>query len=239
MNLYFLVEGRRTEKRVYARWLPHVFPALNQVERFADVVADHYYIVSGGGQPAVLEEIGAALENICRRPVIDHLFICVDAEDEDVDAKRAELGAEITRWRRTTRAGEYAPLLRVHAVVQNCCIETWFLGHTKMMKPQPSSSELARYKAFYDVRTTDPEAMPSINEAMPRAVFHGRYLRAMLEERCPEPRFRYSKRNPGVVTDRDYLTALGQRCRNTGHVASLAHLLETWRDMGGARDVIG
>ncbi|WP_428266173.1 hypothetical protein [Haliangium sp.] len=239
MNLYFLVEGRRTEKRVYARWLAHVFPALSQVERFADVASDHYLIVSGGGQPAILDEIGAALATICERPVIDHLFICLDAEDEDLTAKRAELDAEITRRRHDVGADARAPALRIHAVIQNCCIETWFLGHRKVMKAQPSTSELARYKAFYDVRTADPEAMPSIEQTMPRAVFHGQYLRAMLAERSPEPRFRYSKRNPGVVTDHDYLAALGRRCRDTGHLPSLAGLLDTWHALGGVPDLVG
>lgn len=226
MNLYFLVEGRRTEKKVYARWLAHTFPALLQVHSFARVEENHYLIVSGGGQPMVFEEIGAALETICTRPVIDHLFICMDTEDDEYDAKLAELDAEVAHASHATRVHTYAPRLHIHAIVQSCCIETWFLGNARMMRPAPSSSELARYKAFYDVRTRDPEGMGSMNPPMPRAVFHGRYLKAMLRER--NPGLRYSKQHPGVVMERDYLDALRERCRNTGHLRSLQRLFGIW-----------
>lgn len=224
MNLYFLVEGRRTEKKVYARWLAHTFPALSQVHSFAQIEDDHYLIISGGGQPRVFEEIGAAIETICSRPVVDHLFICVDAEDDDDSAKLAEIDAEVARWSQEARV--HAPRLQIHPIVQNCCIETWFLGNARMMRPAPSSDDLTRYKAFYDVRTQDPEQMESIDQRTPRAVFHGRYLKAMLQERSPA--LRYSKRNPGVVMEREYLDALRHRCQSTGHLGSLQRLIDIW-----------
>ena len=39
MNLYFLVEGRRTERWVYPAWLGYLLPHFTRVDRF-DAVRD-------------------------------------------------------------------------------------------------------------------------------------------------------------------------------------------------------
>lgn len=148
----------------------------------------------------------------------------MDAEDDNDNAKLAEINAEVACWSQKARV--HAPRLKIHSIVQNCCIETWFLGNAKMMRPAPSSDDLARYKAFYDVRTEDPERMESIDQHTPRAVFHGRYLKAMLQERSTV--LRYSKQNPGVVMKGEYLDALRRRCQSTGHLGSLQRLLDIW-----------
>ncbi len=33
MNIYFLVEGKRTERKVYPAWLSYILPELKQVQR--------------------------------------------------------------------------------------------------------------------------------------------------------------------------------------------------------------
>ncbi|MEN8215720.1 MAG: hypothetical protein ABFS56_04955 [Pseudomonadota bacterium] len=63
MNLYFLVEGE-TERKVYEKWVAYEFPNLRLVERIKDIQSNAYYIVSGGGIPAIIDRIEDAFEEI-------------------------------------------------------------------------------------------------------------------------------------------------------------------------------
>lgn len=56
MNLYFLVEGKRTERKVYLKWLSYLLPRFSQVDKFDEVVDRNYFLVSGEGYPALLEQ---------------------------------------------------------------------------------------------------------------------------------------------------------------------------------------
>lgn len=55
MNLYFLVEGRRTEAKVYPKWLSHLLPHFSRVERFNEVDDKNYFLISGEGNPSILD----------------------------------------------------------------------------------------------------------------------------------------------------------------------------------------
>lgn len=52
MNLYFLVEGRRTEKKVYRAWIHHVFPDLHEATTIEEVESNHFFLISGDGYPS-------------------------------------------------------------------------------------------------------------------------------------------------------------------------------------------
>jgi len=64
MNLYFLVEGRRTERKVYRTWIQHIFPELKESDRIEDVKENNFYIISGGGYPYRTDNIGNTKEEI-------------------------------------------------------------------------------------------------------------------------------------------------------------------------------
>jgi len=64
MNLYFLVEGRRTEKKVYSAWIHHVFPHLRKAATIDEVESNHFFIISGNGYPSYYSRIPTALEDI-------------------------------------------------------------------------------------------------------------------------------------------------------------------------------
>lgn len=64
MNLCLLVEGRRTEPRVYESWIGHTFPGLSRVRRLDDLTQDSYLILSGYGNPAYLVRIRALLREM-------------------------------------------------------------------------------------------------------------------------------------------------------------------------------
>ena len=55
MNIYFLVEGKRTEMKVYPKWLSHLVPNLKRVDAYQNVESNNYYIFSGNGFPSLLD----------------------------------------------------------------------------------------------------------------------------------------------------------------------------------------
>jgi hypothetical protein len=227
VNLYFVVEGRRCEPRVYKAWIRHSFPGLSLAQRLDEIQGDSFYVVAGNGYPAYERRIEAALLDIADHPVFDHLFICVDAEDlpytERVARVEALVHANVIKFNVRDRC----PCLQTHVIVQNCCIETWFLGNADMMPPEPVPP-FAELVSHYDVSRYDPEEMPRLpHKALTRARFHKLYLKEMLRASGHT----YSEQSPAIVKDLSYLSALRHRCATTPHLRSLHHLFEIWDRM--------
>ena len=217
MNLFVLVEGRRTEKKVYQSWIAHAFPDMEQAAAVEGLEGNHYFLLSGNGYPAYLERIRASLEDIEKHGKIDCFLICIDTEEEEPEAKRQEITAEIT-----------CDVCPVHVILQNPCIETWFLGNRAMMKRHPQSQTLREWKRFYDVSQENPEKMGCPPQFEVKAEFHLKYLKEMLAERNQF----YTKKKPGCVTSANYLEQLIARFSETGDLTSFGHLLKVWREFG-------
>ncbi|HSO00008.1 MAG TPA: hypothetical protein VLS89_17060 [Candidatus Nanopelagicales bacterium] len=224
MNLYLLVEGDRTEPRVYREWIKLTFPHLTGVDRLSEVTADCYFIFRGGGYPSYIKRIKNALADIAAHPRMDHFFVCVDSEERSCAERLAEVQGVIEQAEAEIRVRAKHPRLQSHVIVQHCCLETWFLGHTRMMRRNPSSTRLVEMKRFYDVSVNDPELMGRPSGYLTRSDFHLEYLKEMLREQGKT----YSKIHPGVVTESSYLDALRHRWGTTGHLSSLGRLLSTW-----------
>ena len=65
MNLYFLVEGRQTEARVYPAWLAHLLPHYSRVSSPDAINKNNYFLVSGEGYPRLLGSmLGRSIEDI-------------------------------------------------------------------------------------------------------------------------------------------------------------------------------
>ena len=229
MNLFFLVEGQRTEPRVYDAWIKHVFPQLRRAKDIMDVDTNCYCIFSGYGYPQYRKRLQKAFLEIGDHPVIDHFFLCLDSEEQDYAARIIEVQQVIEETAVKTGIHQKNHRLELHLVVQHCCIETWFLGHRKMLRKAPMSPQLAEMKRFYDIGENDPELMGKPDGYPTRAIYHLAYLKEMLRERDKT----YSKEHPGVVCARDYLDALHERCVTTGHLGSLSVLLSVWERLGG------
>lgn len=237
MRLYFLVEGRRTEKKLYKAWLGHCFPRLREVVQAADLTADSFFILAGMGYPSYLQRIPNALED-CARHGADHLFICIDAEERAYGERRQEvLGILETATQGLRRQGlQYQG--QVHVIVADCCIESWLLGHRRFVPRQPSDTVLAELKRFYDVSRDDPERMgcPS-GHPLERARFHYEYLRQVFQHQGQT----YTKERPGIATEANYLAALRDRCIDPAHapahLASFRVLWDTWSALGGRFDM--
>jgi hypothetical protein len=56
MNLYFLVEGRSIERKIYPQWLQYLLPDLKRVQYSDQVRENNYYLASGNGYPRILED---------------------------------------------------------------------------------------------------------------------------------------------------------------------------------------
>lgn len=221
MNLYVLVEGRRTEKKVYRAWMRFVFPLLTEVEKIEEVKANHFFMLAGDGYPSYKRHILDSLKDISKHGAFDHFMICVDAEEDRVAVKLQEIQGIVA-------AGKSFP--NCHVIVQNCCIETWFLGNQRMLRRQPERERLRKFKEFYDVSKNDPEQMACLaDEYAFRAHFHLDYLQEMLRERG----LSYTKPNPGCVTEKWYFDALAERNWSTGHLPTFGGLLELWQSWGG------
>lgn len=221
MNLYFLLEGERTEKRIYRAWLSHAFPELRFVDVPEAMNENCVLMISGRGYPQYLQRLDQVLDDIDRivKNRVDHLFICVDAEETSFEAKLAEVEEHVK---------QAAPVVRTSVIVQMCCIETWLLGNRRFVRSQPQTEKLRRFQSFYDVRDLDPESMPAMPPRPLRAPFHLEYLQAV----CRERGLSYTKKRPGATLEPHYLEALIERHRQTGHLPSFGRLLRAWQELG-------
>ncbi|KHD06747.1 hypothetical protein PN36_06515 [Candidatus Thiomargarita nelsonii] len=232
MNLYFLVEGE-TERKVYEKWVQYQFPHLKLVERIKDIQSNSYYIVSGGGIPAIIDRIENAFKEIKYHGIFDHFLICLDSEQLPYAVSFRRIADKILEIQNKI---DKKHSFKTHIIMQHCCIETWFLGHQKMLRRNLTNSELIKYKKFYDVSQFDPELMEYPPGYLTKASFHLRYLQEMLKEHNMDNKNRqmiYTKNNPFIVIkDAHYLNALKERCETTTHLSSLKYLLDIWHDFG-------
>lgn len=215
MNLYFLVEGRRTEMKIYPKWLSFLLPYHTRIRNHFDVKDNNYYIESGYGNPSLFKYIKPALENINDTKSFDYFIICLDAEENSVEAAQAEIVDFIEREK--LDFGHCIPKI----IVQNRCIETWLLGNQKAFSRQPEGEEFKRFIEFYDVSTNDPEMMGVFENYPTHAVFHEAYLKELLFHK----NIRYSKVNPGTTAEEPYLKELQNRIQTTDHLKSFEYFI--------------
>ncbi len=213
MNLYFLVEGKRTEKKLYPAWLEILAPALKRVESLADIDTCTYYIFSGNGYPSLFNHFENAVKDYLVCGKFDRLVVCLDVDDSTPDA-RSEIVA-------ATAKAAGLPETELSIIAQECCIETWFLGNRKAVSPTPNISELCKLLKYYNVRENDPEAMGFPPEFSARSVFHDHFFKLVSRDKG----FRYTKTNPRHVTDETYLRELIARREDTKQMDSFGSFL--------------
>lgn len=218
MSLYVVVEGERTEPRLYRAWLPMILPGLDEVRRIEDAGEHAFFLISGYGYPNYLERIAAAIDDIRNSEGrFTHLLVCVDAEEAGHDERLAEVEHAIQ--------SRGCPVSST-VIVADCCIEAWLLGNRKFVRNAPHDPELGQLLRYYDVRELDPERMPPHPNHRNRASLCLRYIQAAFRERQQ----RYSKRNPGFAASAPYFEALWERAQanptsGPRHLRSFARLL--------------
>jgi hypothetical protein len=209
MNIYFLVEGRSTEKKLYTAWLNYLIPELQRVNFYDQIAQNNYVIISGNGYPSILDEgIPNAIDKIQEVPKYNYLVICLDA-DEDTVEEREKYVNDFIKENIAIPAS-----LEIVIIIQNRCIETWLLGNRKIFNyRQPLQRLLADYVQYYDVSQNDPELMGKFKQKN-HADFHLVYLQEIFRAK----NLSYSKKFPGETQEEYYLQQLIKRIDETEHL---------------------
>ncbi|CDN31527.1 hypothetical protein BN938_1440 [Mucinivorans hirudinis] len=216
MKLYFLVEGSRTEMKIYPSWLGYILPGLNRKNHPKHLVDSDYYMVSGNGMPNLLNEIEGAIEDV-REYGIDYLVLILDAENESVANQIELINSHLAKENISIPDG-----CTLKIVVQNRCIETWLLANRRIFKSNPQSETLNDYIHHYNVSENDPEAMPLCAKFKQHAHFHLNYLKLIFEERNTN----YSKTNPQGAREQHFFDQLVERNRQSGDIESFGSFID-------------
>lgn len=225
MNLYFLVEGQ-SETVVYPQWLSYLLPYFRQVRHFKDVLQeeyrhrDNYCMFSGFGWPSVRNSfLINTIQDINEVGCYDYLVVCIDSDDKPVVERVAEIRDYLDAHKVRLKNGT-----QLKIIVQNRCLETWFLGNSAQCPKTVQDTVLKRWLAFYNVCEKDPERMADKPSDFRRSLsqFHFHYLRRMLGAR----RLVYNKHNLKVVARAEYLKYLIDRSYKKSHLPSFRYFLD-------------
>lgn len=217
MNLYFLLEGKRTEPKIYPKWLSYLLPNYSRVFSLRDIKNNNYILMSGKGYPSILNHIKNSITDIQRFPSIDYLIISIDCDDDTPATRYAKIENKIDEFRNGIDRSKIIILL------QNRCIETWLLGNRKIFKHNPQDNDLIKYISYYNVKENDPEQMGNHSGFNSVSQFHAAYLKKLLNEN----NISYTKTNPSDTAESYYLEQLIKRINDTLDLKSFRLFLET------------
>lgn len=147
----------------------------------------------------------------------DKLIVCLDGEEIGVNARIAEIKDYIQK-----SDVKLNDKCEIEYVVQNVCIESWFLGNRKIVKRIPENIKLREFIEYYNVVENDPELMDKMDGFRNKAHFHFSYFREILKEH----KLSYSKAQPKVVLEESFLNELKNRTEQTNHLPTLKSLFD-------------
>lgn len=208
MNIYFLVEGQSTEPDVYPAWLSYLVPELIRVDNFDEVDRNNYYLFSSYGIPYIEQDIVNAVMDINSLGKYHYFVVCIDADAATVYQRESKI-FNLMNEKQIALVNNTS----LQIVVQNRCIETWFLGNRKVYTRNPQKCpRFIEYAQFYNVSQNDPELMGKSGHFDGSiSNFHFSYLKAMFNERG---NMAYSKSNSTEVQRSSYLNELTRRVKD-------------------------
>lgn len=223
MNIYFLVEGAITEKRFYPALVDYIFDGkLNKLVNVYDVNStnDGFFVLSGNGYPQIYQILEDTILDINTYSDFNYLFVSLDADERTIEETVQEFTEEIEKLK---VKGIFVPEpCEIVLVVQNRCIETWFLGNSAFFRRQTSNPEMLKFHHFFNVRINDPEEMGFDENFSLHAGYHYSYFKQMALENNE----RYSKSNPLVVCSANFISNLITRYNETDHIKSFKKLCD-------------
>lgn len=223
MNLYFLVEGRRTESIIYPGWL-HDYFKLKRLKYPGDARKgeDGYYLISAEGYPAILRQhLENSILDIEENNVFDYLVLVLDSEETSVEYRMQEIEEAIETCPVKLSQAEIRP------IVQHRCMESWLLGNRNIYPARARNYDTMRYLHFYDTFREDPERSPRHPDFNTTAQFHYSYLKNLFIESHQA----YSKKTPGLAATKSYFDSLMDRYHKTGHLQSLRPLIRLFKEL--------
>ncbi|MGK7895297.1 MAG: hypothetical protein AB4372_17160 [Xenococcus sp. (in: cyanobacteria)] len=220
MNIYFLLEGKKTERKVYRAWLSYLLPGITEVKTYYQAEKNNFCLYSAGGYPSVTRNyLPLAIEHINETKKFQYLVICLDADEQSVSERGQEID-DVIQEKNLDTSG-----VNLVKMIQNRCIETWFLGNREIFNSeQPKPEQLQEYLNYYDVLQKDPELMGNYNQKYNHAQFHEKYLDTIFKAKGFK---KYYKNNPGIVLDQDYLQELQKRVvENPEHLQTFSSFIK-------------
>jgi len=217
MNVYFLVEGKHTERKLYPLWLSYAVPQLKRVNSPADASENSYYLVSAEGYPSIIGKILTdSIQDIEDTKKFDVFVVVLDADERSVQERINEVTHAVEQSKIKLQSA------RLEVIVQNRCIETWLLGNRKIFIRQPQDDKLNQFIAHYDIALYDPELMPLFSGFNSHGQFHKEYVKSIFKERS----ISYAPHNPGQAGEQSYFEQLQKRVDETNHIQSFARFLQ-------------
>lgn len=220
MNFYMLVEGNKTEIEFYPKLFQYYKPEYSEVKYLSDIKQNNYYMFPGGGMPDIKNRIKPALLDILKFNNqdlfhINYLVIVIDGDRFDKLSSAKQSINDVLKKQQDLIAG-IKPLL----IIQNKCIESWFLAN-KNLFPTSYDNEFAKLVSIYDIRTSDPEYLPKIDN-MSYGKSAKYYLRKMLKQ---SGRY-YSESYLDDVLQKNCIQTIEKQCREIGYIQSFKSVLD-------------
>jgi hypothetical protein len=217
MNLYFLVEGTHSERKVYPAWLSYLLPELQRVDNYDDVNEKNYYLISGEGFPSIYDYITASIEEINSNGKYNYFVLCLDADENTVSERHGEIQDFLSNQNLELKKTDLI------LIIQNRCLESWLLGNRKIYCKNPQDPPLLDYTKYYDVSVNCPESMGKYQDFNTHAQFHGAYLKKLFEAKKTS----YSKKDPGDARKEFYLNQLLERIKaQPEQLTTFRHFIE-------------
>jgi hypothetical protein len=222
MNAYLLLEGKRTEMKLYPQWFSILLPHFTRAYTPDEARANNYFLISGEGFPSLLDNhLRNSVLDINNNPHFDYFIIILDSEELTINEKIGEINTFIHREGIKINCN-------FRIVVQNRCIESWLLGNKKIFVRNPQSEKLKEYIDFYNVCQKDPELSGKHTDYETHAQFHYDYLRLIFNER----NISYTKKNPHQAGSLPYFNQLIRRIReNNDHLQSFQTFLRICEEL--------
>lgn len=220
MKMYFLVEGKGTEMKVYPNWLKEILPRLEYFRDYESFKNSEsgIYLFSGEGYPSILNHIENSVKDICDLADVDYFFIILDCDESTIEERKKEVDKKLSEL-------EIPKRLEVSTLVQKRCFETILLGNKKVIPRAPNTERMQKFRNYYDVSSNDPERMGNYSSKYTHSQFHSAYVRAAFVER----KMAYSKSNPRSVMDKSYLDELVKRIDETQDLINFSDFIEKLR----------
>lgn len=209
MKVYILVEGKETEPLFYPALFNYFLPNYTQCRELDQLSDDSYYIISGLGMPRTFQRIENCLKDICdynqnHASPID-LFVVVFDSDRYPSMTSAKQA--ITNRFRSSNNRSLIQQSGIHEfyIIQNPCIETWFLANKGFFPCNITTSELKKVIAEFDILSNDPELL--CLSGMSKADSASYYLDCIFKEKGYIIGYN-KKRSMKVIATNEYISEI-------------------------------
>lgn len=220
MNFYMLVEGEKTEVAFYPILFKHYKPQYQKVNNLKDINKNNFYIFSGGGMPNLIKKIKPSLIDINNFNTqhssrIDCFVIVIDGDIfSNLSVANQCIYNELEEYK------EFTSKIKVLIIIQNRCIESWFLANTNLF-PKIYSKKFGDLVRIYDIRKFDPEYLPKI-----KGKSEGKSAKYYLSLMLKQSNKYYSESYLDDVLEGNCIQIIENRCKKMKHIQSYNAVLD-------------